>query len=210
MLSSDGYAVLYDFEGTAALRAAVDRYVRERELPLVHRPHGDRPLRYHVIDGHQVARHLPALVEAASPVRGMAEALAGCELVPLPRKAAAINVNITPPGGTYRWHYDRNPVTAVLYLNDVSGGELEFYPHHRLVVGSGRGRLQHAVDRLWRANPVLAAAGALGRKVSVAPRAGCLVVMRGDRCLHSVAPVRGRAGANLRRDVVHRARRTRW
>jgi hypothetical protein len=41
--------------------------------------------------------------------------------------------NITPPGGEYRWHYDRNAATAILYLNEVPGGETEMFPNYRLV-----------------------------------------------------------------------------
>lgn len=188
MLSGDGYVVVPDFADTAALLDAVERYAAERDLPVVNRPHGDRPLRYQVIDGHHIARHLPALVALASRVRCTAEALAEGELVPLADTAAALNVNITPPGGSYRWHYDRNPVTAVLYLNDVVGGELQLYPRHRLFLGRGRGRLQRVADRLWRTRAVLRA---IGRRVSVEPRPGLLVVMRGDRCLHNVAPMGG-------------------
>lgn len=43
-----------------------------------------------------------------------------------------------PPGGEYRWHYDRNAVTAILYLNEVPGGETEIFPNFRLVFRRGR------------------------------------------------------------------------
>ncbi len=62
---------------------------------------------------------------------------------------AACNVNITPPGGQYLWHYDRNLVTAVIYLNEVGGGETELYPNRRVLFPAGSlAALQPVVDKL--------------------------------------------------------------
>ena len=98
------------------------------------------------------------------------------------------NVNITPPGGEYRWHYDRNAVTAIVYLNEVPGGETELYPNFRLRLKQRYSRLQRWLDRLLQVGLVRRV---FGKLVMVAPRRGSLVLMAGNMCLHSVRPVGG-------------------
>lgn len=175
---------------TAALLADVDRVRSVTELPMVARGGGERALRYQVIDGPAVKAHLPELISLSQLVQQDLERIYRRQLVPLDDERAALNVNITPPGGSYRWHYDRNANTAVLYLNQVTGGELEVCPGYRI---AGRWlrplpRLQQALDAGLTARPVRRV---LGRPQLVAPAAGTLVSMRGDRCLHSVRPVAG-------------------
>ena len=54
-------------------------------------------------------------------------------MAPIEDAVAARNINVTPPGGEYRWHYDRNAVTAIIYLNEVPGGETEIFANYRCV-----------------------------------------------------------------------------
>lgn len=174
----------------AALLTAVGRCRDTVDLPVVARATGDRALRYQVIDGPTVLAHLPELVALYKQVQRHLEATYGRRLVALNDERAALNVNITPPGGSYRWHYDRNAVTAVLYLNEVTGGQIEMCPGYRI---SGRWlrkfpRLQRALDALLSASSVRRV---VGRPELVEPAGGTLVMMKGDRCLHSVRPVLG-------------------
>lgn len=174
----------------ATVLAEVQRFRSVTELPVVAREGGERALRYQVIDGPTVAAHLPGLLALYQRVQHDLERAYRRRLVPLGDKRAALNVNITPPGGSYRWHYDRNAVTAVLYLNQVIGGELELCPGYCI---AGRWlrplpRRQEALDASLAPRPLRRV---LGRPQLVAPAAGTLVSMRGDRCLHSVRPVAG-------------------
>lgn len=173
-----------------ALLAEVDRFRRVTELPVVARAGGERGLRYQVIDGPAVAAHLPGVVALYERVRRDLERTYRRPLVPLDDERAALNVNITSPEGSYRWHYDRNAVTAVLYLNQVTGGELELCPGYRITSRWLRRlpRLQQALDAGLAVRPVRRV---LGGPQFVAPAPGTLVSMRGDRCLHSVRPVTG-------------------
>jgi hypothetical protein len=101
---------------------------------------------------------------------------------------AGVNVNVIPSGGSYRWHYDRCPVTAMLYLNTVSGGEIEFYPHSRWPCGPLAGTAaQRWLDTLSASRGVRTVTRR--QLVAVPPASGRLLVLRGDRCLHSVREV---------------------
>lgn len=190
-LARAGYEVEERFlsgEACGSLLAAVARRRERAEAPLVVRRRRGRSLRYRVLDGHATAE-MPELEELYARVQRRAEAGYGRPLFPLRDDAARLNVNITPPGGAYRWHYDRNAVTGVLYLQAVRGGEIELYPNYRIALGPGRlAPLQRPLDLLLEAPPVRAA---FGRRVSIAPEPGMLVLMRGERSLHSVAEVRG-------------------
>jgi hypothetical protein len=104
-------------------------------------------------------------------------------------------VNITPVGGEYRWHYDRNAVTGILYLNEVSGGETEMYSGCRIYLGRYKDTIaQRWLDKISR-QPFLL--WLFGNKMCVAPRTGTLIVMRGDQCLHSVRRVESGERVNV-------------
>src|SRR5436853_6275797 len=105
-------------------------------------------------------------------------------LFPLSERKAGVNVNITPSGGQYRWHYDRNEVTALVYLNEVKGGEIEFYPRYRLFLKNKTSTfLQRWLDNFLRLRLICRL---FGRKIVVTPMPGRLVLLQGNRCLHLV------------------------
>jgi hypothetical protein len=172
----------------ADILAAIRSYRARHEPPLIDRAERGRSLRYRVIDGNAVAHGLTELEVLYRRTGQSISAWSGRVLVPVENRIAGININITAPGGEYRWHYDRNAVTAILYLNEVEGGATEIYANHRVLLPHRFRFLQHGVDAIARDRTVLAL---LGTKTVVTPRAGRLVVMRADRCLHSVCAVEG-------------------
>ncbi|GMQ84759.1 MAG: hypothetical protein BMS9Abin07_0323 [Acidimicrobiia bacterium] len=174
-----------------ATLAAVDRFRSTTELPEIHREAKGRALRYSVIDGHQVRERLPDIWDLyTGPVQDLMSEVAGEKMFPLGNVRAGVNVNIMPPAKSeYRWHYDRAPVTAVLYLNEVEGGETELYPGLRVLLSDQRrARAQRLLDRVVSSPPVRSMRAT---KVVVSPKAGRLVAMAGNRCWHSVGGVRG-------------------
>lgn len=173
----------------AELLSSIDSYRQTHTLPIIYRKEAQRSLNYKVIDGDQIQEHFPQLTRLYSDVNRLASEKSSLQLLPLNNLTATVNVNITPPAGEYRWHYDRNAVTAILFLNEVSGGEIEMYPNYRIYLGRRRHtRLQRWLDSLLRVRFILRY---FGRMVSLAPRAGMLIIMRGDKCLHSVRAVEG-------------------
>lgn len=169
------------------LLSAIAAERSRREAQLVERQQVRRSLRYRVIDGDRIQEGLPEILALAPEITRLACAFAGERVAPLASRRAAINVNILSPGGQYRWHYDRNAVTAVLYLNRVQGGAMELYPDYRLHLGRlSASRAQRWVDSALRWGPILER---FGRMVVVAPVEGRLLLLRGDRCLHSVQTV---------------------
>lgn len=169
--------------------ASVDVYRGSHELPIIHRDVAGRSLHYFVIDGHRVHDALPQLPDLRRKVEGILGNICGRPLEPIADTIAAINVNIVPPGGEYCWHYDRNAVTALVYLNEVPGGETELYPNYRFLLGSAdQSPVQRGLDWLLRQPPVMKT---FGRLTVFTPKKGSLLVMAGNRTLHSVRRVRG-------------------
>lgn len=165
----------------AELLEAVRAEIPRADAPPIERAREGRSLRYRVLDGPRVKERLPEFVEACRKVGPLAREAAGRPVVPISNVAAAVNVNVKPPGGEYRWHYDRN---------EVEGGETELYPGSRLDLGRWRtSGAQAALDALLQRATLRRL---FGRLVRVAPRPGRLVLMRGTRCLHSVVAIRGR------------------
>lgn len=189
--AQQGYCVEDGFlppEACDDLLAQIARYRAAHEVPEVYRKVRGRSLHYFVIDGGQVEAHLPAIWTLYERVNTVVTTTCGRVLAPLENRRVGANVNITPPGGEYRWHYDRNAVTAIVYLNEVEGGETELYPNFRLRLKQRYSVLQRGLDRLLQTRPVRAL---FGRLVVVKPRRGSIVLMAGNTCLHSVRPVGG-------------------
>jgi 2OG-Fe(II) oxygenase superfamily len=190
-LINDGYCVIDDFlpkDRCKAFLEMIAHYRSSFELPMIYRNVRGRPLKYSVIDGDQIRQRIPQIHELLATVSAVISDLSNERLVPLEDARVACNVNITGIGGTYRWHYDRNRFTALLYLNEVEGGETEMYPNYRLTLGDSRSsRLQHLADSFLHAKPIRKI---FGKHIEISPKAGRLLIMKGDICLHSVRPVR--------------------
>jgi hypothetical protein len=141
-----------------------------------------------VIDGEKITQYLPQVLELYKKVGTLVCDLSGMSLVPLNDLKVSCNINITGRGGSYRWHYDRNAVTAILYLNEVAGGATECYPNYRVVLNGLRyTKLQRWMDYFLQSEVMRK----LRSPLVVAPYPGRMLIMQGDRCLHSVAPVEG-------------------
>lgn len=187
-----GYTVLNNFITAAECERYISRIVEFRtghKVTEINRASRERSLRYSVINGLQIAEHLPEIHKLYLELLPDISRMTGLPLAPLENKQVGVNINITRPGGEYRWHYDRNRITAILYLNSVDGGETECYPNYRLLLNRFRySVLQHRLDQLLLQKT---ARRLFGRRVLLKPRPGSLLLMRADRCLHSVRPVRG-------------------
>jgi len=191
-IKKPAYWTLESFLAAEACRdwlAAVENFRRSHALPEIHRPARGRSLRYSVIHGEQIAESFPQLENLYLRIQAIAEEKSGLKLEAMRQKKVAININITPPGGEYRWHYDRNALTAILFLNAVEGGITEMYPGYRLALkGRSHSAWQERLDRFLMLRPMRRL---FGRKVAIEPAPGRLLLMRGDRCLHSVTAVTG-------------------
>ncbi len=193
-LRGAGYLVLDRYLEPADCRSLLDSIRRYREqypVPEIHRPAKGRPLRYAAIDGGQIRRHLPVIWDLyVGAARELVHQLTEAPLEPLANERVGVNVNLMPPGrSSYRWHYDRTPITAILYLNEVEGGETELYPNYRFLLnGRSHGKLQRILDRVLVSRPLRMI---FGKRIVVRPRTGRLVVMRANRCWHSVRGVQG-------------------
>jgi hypothetical protein len=158
-------------------------------LPLIERRVRERSLRYKVVDGRNIADALPEIDDVTKRVEEALERICGPGLMPIEDSVAARNINVTPPGGEYRWHYDRNAATAIIYLNEVAGGQTEIFPNYRIFFRDGRyQRIQKWLDDMLRLRFVRRLFGNL--KV-VEPHQGTMVIMRGNTTLHSVREVLG-------------------
>jgi hypothetical protein len=191
-LQRQGYAIQDGFLSVEQCQQYVETinlFKQEHTLPEIYRPMRGRALHYSVIDGEMVAQHLPTIEQFYREMNEFLNEIYPQELFPLHDTKAGANINITPPGGQYRWHYDRNEITALVYLNEVSAGEIEFYARYRLYLQrQGSTLLQRRLDDLLRLSIIRTL---FGKKMAVKPRPGRLVIIQGNRCLHSVRPIEG-------------------
>lgn len=202
MLKSSGYSVVDNYISSQECErylGEVRRFRQDKPLPEIFRPDSERPLRYQVIDGDLIQQHFPRVWRLYhGPLKELACEMFGSQLAPLMNQRAGVNINIMAPNrSTYRWHYDRTPVTMLLYLNEVAGGETEFFPNYRFLLSDGSSlRLQRWLDRFIHLRPIRAV---LAKRIAVEPRPGRLLVMLGNRTWHSV---RSHAGPDDRINIV--------
>lgn len=162
---------------------------QNQDLELIHRAVRGHPLHYKVINGQQIESGIPEIDQFYRQLTDFVRRISSDDMTPLKDKLVGVNINVTPAGGTYRWHYDRNAVTVLVYLNEVSGGEIEVYPLFRIYLkGRGPAFLQRWLDWFVQLNVVRQL---FGKKIVVKPAQGRTVALRGNRCLHSVRPVQG-------------------
>jgi hypothetical protein len=162
---------------------------RAKGLPLIERRVRERSLRYKVVDGLIIAEALPEIDDLTTRVEEALARICGPGLLPIDDAVAARNINVTPPGGEYRWHYDRNAATAIIYLNEVPGGETEIFPNFRVLLRDGRHpRIQQWLDNALRLRFIRRL---FGHQLLVEPHQGTLLIMRGNTTLHSVRAVLG-------------------
>lgn len=113
---------------------SIAEYRQNFEVAKIYRQVKPIPLSYSVIDGKSIQANLLGIQTIYSKVNQLINQFAGEQLFPLNNLQAGCNINITEQGGTYRWHYDRNAITAILYLNEIEGGEIELYPQYRIML----------------------------------------------------------------------------
>ena len=167
----------------------IDAYQSKHSLRRIFRKENERSLDYYVIDGNALQSDLPVFWSLYRRMNRHLNKVCGMELSALSNPRAAVNINVTGGGGEYRWHYDRNRITALLYLNRTEGGEIEFYPNYRFVMAKDpTAKIQKIADRVLQMKFIR---NVFGKKIVAKPAPGKLIVMRGDRCLHSVRRVTG-------------------
>jgi hypothetical protein len=120
---------------------------------------------------------------------------------PLDNRAIGIFLNVTPPGGGFGTHPDRQAITIVSYLNNADGGALYVYPafprwfQHGLR-GSPAPRMRalrrHAIKSLNTSRGFVAEAAhrLLFHPVRINPRAGTVAAFTklSDHRVDPVAP----------------------
>jgi hypothetical protein len=167
----------------------IQQYRHNHVVPEIHRVEKERSLHYSVINGEEIEQYLPEVQQLyVDEINKQANQLTNQQLTPLRNKKVGVNINITATGGSYRWHYDRNAVTCILYLNTVQGGETEIFPKYRILLKKKDSRSQQLLDQMLRLKIMRQL---FGRKVAIKPSQGTLVLMQGDECLHSVTAVEG-------------------
>ena len=193
-LEKVGYQLIDNFltaDECKSLLATINEFREGHSLPEIHRPAKGRSLRYHVINGEQIQGSLPGIWEIyTGEVNELVNKSLGFPLEPLVNTRAGVNVNLMRPNqSSYRWHYDRACVTSIIYLNEVEGSETEFYPNYRLLLEKGKNTsIQRALDSFIQIKPIR---NVFGNMVRISPKVGRLVMMRADRCWHSVKSVLG-------------------
>lgn len=147
--------------------------------------------KFKTINGVELEDNIPIINEINVVMNKIINLINKPLLFPLKNKMIGQSVNLTPSGGVFSWHYDRNLVTALIYLNEVEGGELEVYPGYRIRIDNNhfgiRKFIQRVFDFLIRPSLIRYF---IGKKKAFHPVVGRAIIIN-STCLHQVKPVRG-------------------
>lgn len=196
-----GYTVFDDFLSPEEVKEVLDSIERyretNRELLQVERRDLIATQVFKTIVGEDCENNVALISDLwRKRILALSTELAGIELTPINDAAIGVNINITERSGQISFHYDRNEVTGVLYLQGCTGGELECYPHYRVLLPNRYiwyvKPFQRFFDLIWRTP--LALWVVRGRREVIEAKPGRLVMMRGWLALHRVRPVE--PGAN--------------
>jgi len=191
-----GYVVIDDFLSSSEIRQILDSIeayqAAGREVVQVDQKSLIRTQIFKTIVGDDCEQHIALFRDLwRNRILELSKQLAGAHLLPLNDSAIGLNCNITERSGVLSFHYDRNEVTGVLYIQECRGGALECYPHFRFLLQNRyrwhMKQLQRILDVLWRTPVALWLAK--NRRELILPKAGRLVLMRGPLALHRVQAV---------------------
>jgi len=182
-----------DAKECAGIVEIVESLQRAERLIDVDRVGRSSVIRFATVNGEDLEQAIPRVSQLYQEINDMVNSLVDAEIAPMANRAIGVSVNATPPGGQFAFHYDRNAITAVIYMNEVeSGGEMEFYPRQRILLKNRTGavtrRVQTALDIMTKSK---LAKRWSGQKQTVMPKVGRLLIFHGNRCLHGVRPVTG-------------------
>ena len=193
MLTTDfikkGYHIQEKFISDKKCKLLLEKiadYRKNHELSRIIQKHVDRSLDYKVITGKEIKEKLPEVYQLYSRTNQIVNQLYGEDLHKLENEQVGVNINITHPGGAYRWHYDRNRFTGILFLNEADGGETELYPNYRILVKIPA--IQKMFDKILMLKLVRYL---FGNHQLIKPETGKIIFMLANTGLHSVRPVIG-------------------
>src|SRR5215204_708939 len=149
-----GYAFIKDYLSPDDCRVILDsiqEFRRTRSLIEVNRSSIIELKHFLTINGNDVEEHIDRGKDLYLDVNQFINKTSQIEYVPVDSKEIGLSINITPPGGQFSWHYDRNEVTVVLYLNGVDGGEMEFYPRYRFLLKNRHRGIRKWTQRIFDA-----------------------------------------------------------
>jgi hypothetical protein len=102
-----------------------------------------------------------------------------------------ISINRTPENGRFVKHFDRNKITAVIYLSSCIGGEMVSFPRIRLLLPwrykRGFKMAQSILDKIIRTSVYQRW---LSRPIITIPKPGKVIFFEGSRTLHGVHMVK--------------------
>jgi hypothetical protein len=181
--------------------------IRSSKFIVVDDPNDREVTCFYTKNGDGLIATCPEISEIERGLLEWISDISGETYLPLDNRAIGISLNVTPPGGGFGTHHDRQAITIVLYLNDADGGALHVYPafprwfRHKLQ-GHPAPRMRavrrHAIKSL-NMSPGFGAKAVhrlLFRPVRINPRAGTVAAFTklSDHRVDPVAPGSVRVG----------------
>lgn len=103
-----------------------------------------------------------------------------------------LSINKTSQGHNFQAHFDRNQITAVMYISEnFQGGSMLMHPRVRILLKGYEKNLfkkttQRIIDKIIKTSIYLKL---FSKSIEVIPKEGTLLIFEGNKTLHEVKPV---------------------
>ena len=176
------------------IKHKIESIVEQGDISVVDQDNLLRTQKFYTKLGSEISKEIPKVNELyTKKIKGLIDQLFGPQFAPLNNKDIGLSLNITPKSGLLSYHYDRNEITAILYIQGCDGGDLELYPRFRILLPNRYHpfvlQFQRILDIFFRLPFILKFRSK--QRFLIKPKSGLLVIMQGSRCLHRVLPVVG-------------------
>ena len=143
--------------------------------------------KFKTINGIDLFQNIPEVEQLYNEFLKIATTISGKNLRKLKNTKIGASINITGIGGNFQYHYDRNYITVVLYINEVDGGKMLAVPRYRIfnkTIVESSNRIKQFIETL---NTKFA--NYSKKKIEIQPKPGKVFIFEGRQTLHSVTKV---------------------
>tara|TARA_B100000579_G_scaffold375600_1_gene340517 strand:- start:374 stop:1069 length:696 start_codon:yes stop_codon:yes gene_type:complete len=186
---SNGYVVIENAitkEQCNEVMSNVKDLVKNNELNMV--SFGDS--NFKTINGEKLLKLIPETEILYDKFMLLASDISGEKLVKINNSKIGISLNLTTEGDSFQFHYDRNLITVVAYINEVKGGQMLLSPRARLFSNNNPQRkIYSKFISLLEIIKTKLAESSLIKKVGINPNPGKAIIFEGRETLHKVEKV---------------------
>lgn len=147
---------------------------------------------FRTINGSTIDNNIPEITSIYDNTIHKIVGLINNNMFTLVDRKIGVSINKTSKGNNFQAHFDRNLITAVIYVGDqFKGGTMLIHPRVRILLKNNTKysilrKAQLFFDKVVKTPIYLKF---FSRSIEITPKVGTLLIFEGSKTLHEVKPV---------------------